>query len=59
MLRWVPYFTKVEPPSTKMSNFFPLTKRIFVNLDGNLPSSVLAWLLLDTSESIISRIQPM
>lgn len=35
MLKQVPYFTEVEPPSTKMSNFFSLTKQISMNLDGN------------------------
>lgn len=35
MLKWVPCFTEVEPPSTKMLNFFSLTKQILVNLDGN------------------------
>lgn len=42
MLKWVPCFSKVEPLSTKMSDFFPLTKRISVNLDDNPPSFVLA-----------------
>ncbi|KAL6335990.1 hypothetical protein AAG906_003617 [Vitis piasezkii] len=40
MLRRVPCFTNAEPPSTKMSDFFPLTKWISVNLgdhgNGNL-----------------------
>ncbi|RVW91808.1 hypothetical protein CK203_045906 [Vitis vinifera] len=34
MLRRVPCFTDAESPSTKMSDFFPLTKRISVNLGG-------------------------
>lgn len=37
MLRRVPCFTDVEPHSTKMSDFFPLTKRISMNLGGDPP----------------------
>ena len=38
MLKRVPCFTDAEAPSTKMSNFFPITKQISVNMGGN-PSS--------------------
>lgn len=40
MLKCVPCFIDVEPPSTKMSNSFPLTKRISVNLGDSCPSRV-------------------
>lgn len=56
MLKHVPCFIDVEPPSTKMSDFFPLTKRIFVNLGGDLPSFVSARLPFGTLESTIARI---
>lgn len=59
MLKWIPYFTAAKPSSTKMSNFFLLTKWILVNLDGNPPISVVARLPFGTPESIISRIQQM
>lgn len=59
MLKRIPYFTAAKPSSTKMSDFFPLTKRILVNLDGNPPISVVARLPFGTPESVISRIQPM
>ena len=42
MLRQVPCFTDVEPPSTKMSNFFSLTKLILVNMGGDPPVFVSA-----------------
>ncbi|RVW68390.1 hypothetical protein CK203_061697 [Vitis vinifera] len=42
MLRRVPCFTNAELPSTKMSDFFPLTKRILVNMGNDLPVFVLA-----------------
>lgn len=42
MLRWVPCFTNSEPPSTKMSDFFPLTKWISVNLGDEPPIFVSA-----------------
>ena len=37
MLKRMSCFTDVEPPSTKMLDFFPFTKRISVNLGCNLP----------------------
>lgn len=56
MLRQVPCFTDVELPSTKMLDFFPLTKQILVNLVGDPPVSVIAQLLLGILESAVSRI---
>lgn len=56
MLRWVLCFTDVEPPSTNMSDFFPLTKRISVNLGGEPPIFVLAQLFFGMLESVISHI---
>ena len=37
MLRQVPCFTDAEPPFTKMSDFFPFTKQISVNLGSDPP----------------------
>lgn len=51
MLKHIPCFTDAEPPSTKMSDFFPPTKRISVNLGGDLPSFVSARLPFGTPES--------
>lgn len=59
MLKHVPCFTDVEPPSTKMSDFFPLTKRISVNLGGDPPSFVSTKLLFGTPESAVARIQQL
>lgn len=59
MLRRVPCFIDIEPSSTKMSDFFHLTKRISVNLGGEPPVFVSAWLLFDTPEFAISRIQQL
>ncbi|KAL6321734.1 hypothetical protein AAG906_031248 [Vitis piasezkii] len=59
MLRRVLCFIDVEPPSTKMSDFFPLTKRISVNLGGEPPIFVSARLLFGMPESVISRIQQL
>ncbi|RVW64612.1 hypothetical protein CK203_048494 [Vitis vinifera] len=44
MLKCVSCFTDVEPPSTKMSDFFPFTKRVSVNLSGDTLVFVLAQL---------------
>ena len=35
MLRRVPCFTDLKPPSTKMSDFFPLIKWISVNIGSD------------------------
>ncbi|RVW64410.1 hypothetical protein CK203_062542 [Vitis vinifera] len=59
MLKRIPCFTKAEPLSTKMSNFFPLTKRISVNLGGNPPISVSTRFPFGTPKFVISPIQPM
>lgn len=56
MLKHVPCFTDAEPPSTKMSDFFPLTKRISVKLGGDLPSFVSARLPFGTPESTVACI---
>lgn len=56
MLKWVLCFTDAEPPSIKMSDFFPLTKRISVNLGRKPPVFVSAWLPFGTPESAISCI---
>ena len=37
LLKRVPCYTEVEPPSTKMSDFFPLTKWVHVEIDDNPP----------------------
>lgn len=42
MLKRVSCFTDAKAPSTKMSDFFPLTKWISLNMDGNPPSFVSA-----------------
>lgn len=52
-------FTDVELPSTKMLDFFPLTKRISVNLGGDPPIFVSTRLPFGTPESTISRIQQL
>ncbi|RVW84079.1 hypothetical protein CK203_040544 [Vitis vinifera] len=54
MLRQVPCFIDTEPPSTKMSDFFSLTKWISVNLGGEPPVFISAWLLFGTPESAVS-----
>ena len=59
MLRRVLCFIDAKPPSTKMSNFFPLTKQISVNLGGDPSAFVSARLPFDTPESAISHIQQL
>lgn len=54
MLKRVPCFTDIEPPSTKMLDFFPFTKWVSVNLGGDPLISVLAQLPLGTPEPNIS-----
>lgn len=56
MLKCVPCFIDVEPPSTKMLESFPLTKRISVNLGGDPLSFVLVGLLFGTLKSAVSHI---
>ena len=48
MLKGVPCFTDAEAPSTRMSNFFPLTKRVSVNMGGDPPAFVKARLPFGT-----------
>ena len=59
ILKQVPCFIEVEPPPTKMSDFFPLTKQILVNLEGNPPISISARLSFGTPEIVVSYIQSM
>lgn len=59
MLRQVPCFTDVEPPSIKMSDFFSLTKLILVNMGDDPPVFVSAQLPFGMLESIVSRIQQL
>lgn len=59
MLRRVPCFTDVEPCSTKMSDFFLLTKRISVNLGGDPPSFVSAKLSFGMPKFAVACIQQL
>lgn len=59
MLKRVPCITNSESPFTKMSDFFSFTKRISVNLGGDLPSFVSARLPFGTPESAMLRIQQL
>ena len=59
MLKQIPCFIEVDPPSTKLSDFFQLSKWISVNLEGDPPVSVSAWLPFSTPKSIVSCIQLM
>ena len=57
MLKGVSCFTDAETPSTKMSDFFPLTKRVSVNMSGDPSTFVKARLPFGTLESVVSCIQ--
>ena len=57
MLKEVPCFTYAETPSTRMSDFFPLTKRVSVNMGGDPPAFVKVQLPFGTLESAVSCIQ--
>ena len=57
MLKGVSCFTDTEAPSTKMSDFFPLTKRVSINIGGDPPTFVKAWLPFGTPKSVVSCIQ--
>ena len=59
MLRRVPCFTDAKPPSIKMSDFFPLSKQISVNLGSDPLAFVSAQFLFSTPESVISHIQKL
>ncbi|KAL6351384.1 hypothetical protein AAG906_035176 [Vitis piasezkii] len=53
MLKGVSCFTDAEVPSTKMFDFFPLTKRVSVNMGGDPPNFVSARLPFCTPESVV------
>lgn len=57
MLKGVSCFTDAKAPSTKMSNFFLLTKRISVNMGRDPPTFVKARLPFGTLEFAVSYIQ--
>ena len=57
MLKGVSCFTDAEAPSTKMSDFFLLTKRIFLNMGADPPTFVKARLHFSTPEFTVSCIQ--
>ena len=57
MLKGVPCFIDAETPSTRMSDFFPLTKRVSVNMGSDPPAFVKARLPFGTLESAVSCIQ--
>lgn len=59
MLRRVPCFIDVESPSTKMSDFFSLTKWVSMNISDDLPIFVSTRLPFGTPESVVSRIQQL
>ena len=48
MLKGVPCFTDAEAPSTRMSDFFPLTKRVSVNIGSDPPAFIKAQLPFGT-----------
>nr|CAN67634.1 hypothetical protein VITISV_031865 [Vitis vinifera] len=57
MLKGVSCFMDAEAPSMKMFDFFPLIKRVSVNMGGDPPNFVSAWLPFCTLESAVSCIQ--
>ena len=57
MLKGVPCFTDTEVPSTRMSDFFPLTKCVSMNMGGDPPAFVKVQLPFGTLESVVSCIQ--
>ena len=57
MLKGVSCFTDAEALSTKMSDFFPRAKRVFVNIGGDPLTFVKARLPFGTPESVVSCIQ--
>ena len=59
MLKHVPCFTDSESPSTKMYDFFPLTKRISVNMGCGPLSFVSARLPFGIPVSAVLRIQQL
>lgn len=59
MMEMLKHDTNVEPLFTKMSDFFPLTKQISLNLGSDPPVFVSVGLPFGTLESIVSRIQQL
>ena len=59
LLKQVSCFTTLEPLSTDMDGFFPLTCRFFVDMLGNPPITVAPCLPHDTLEYFLLCIQPM
>ena len=57
MLKGVLCFTDTEAFSMRMSDFFPLTKQVSVNMGGDPPTVVKTRLPFDTLESVVSCIQ--
>lgn len=57
MLKGESCFMDAETPSTKMSEFFSLTKRVSANMGGDPPIFVKARLPFGTPESSVSCIQ--
>ena len=56
MLKEVACFTDAEAPSTRMSDFFPLTNQVSVNMGGDPPAFVKARLPFGTPKSAVSCI---
>lgn len=59
ILKHVSCFMDSESPPTKMYDFFPLTKRISVNLGGDPLSFVSVRLSFRNPESVVLRIQQL
>ena len=57
MLKGMSCFTDAEAPSTRMSDFFPLTKGISMNMGGDPPAFFKARFPFGTPESAVSCIQ--
>lgn len=59
LLKQVPCFTKSEAPVSNMEEFFPATKQVSVDLNGDPRISFATRLPISTPESVFSRIWPM
>lgn len=59
MLKRMSCFTDAEPPFTKMSDLFHLTKWILVNFGSEPPVFVSARLPFGTPEFVVSYIQQL
>ena len=57
ILKGVPCFTNAEAPSTRMADFFSLTKRVSLNIGGDPPAFVKARLPFGTPEFVVFCIQ--